>query len=645
MLTLLPFLALGLLVPLSRTVTGSWRSAALAGSIVWGVLIAAMTEGLSLIQALTANALGMCWGGVILALVALSRLWQQPSETHAASGLNSFSLFGRVLVGCVALISVVLFGVALIAPPSSWDSIVYHMPRVEHWIQNRSVAHYSTHVLRELHRNPWAEFAILHLQSLSGSDRFANLVQWLSMVGSLVAVSLIARELGADIRGQVLAVIVAAALPVGILQATTTLNDYAGAYWVICLVYFLMVLVKTSANERKHTFVSILAGASLGLALLTKATSYLQVFPFLLWYAVVGARVGIGSTLRSLVILAVLSASLNAGYLGRNLQLFGTLFGPAGSEECEKCVLTNDAMSPSLFVSNVLRNVAMHVRLPSQAVDNAVTDVIGSAHQLLKVDATDSRTTWREHSFYLVPPRFDENTEGNPVHLLLMIWSIGFVLLRWRALSPLTKQYAVLLVSAFILFCLVIKWGPHNVRYHLGYFVLWAPLIGIALGACRLPFFAAFTAAALVALAVPWLVFNIYKPLVAERNIFNTPREAQFFLAPTVEWTEAINNFRGAADFVASSACREVGIIRSPDDAVYPFWVILRNRVGESVRIEDVQVGNESRRALGDPGMLGFEPCANVTIREGSLMAVMRKPLRSPEAGATAPQPGVLGRE
>ena len=71
----------------------------------------------------------------------------------------------------------------------------------------------------------WAEIAILNLRILWGTDKPANLVQWGSLVGSLVAVSGVARLLGIGNRGRLLAVALAVSLPAAVLQATSTQND------------------------------------------------------------------------------------------------------------------------------------------------------------------------------------------------------------------------------------------------------------------------------------------------------------------------------------------------------------------------------------------------------------------------------------
>ena len=98
------------------------------------------------------------------------------------------------LAAAIALTTAVI---ALVAPPNNWDSMTYHMSRVEHWRVNNSVAHYPTNIEWQLYLNPWAEFAILQFQTLGfGSDRLANLVQWFAFVGSMVGVSLLVRILG-----------------------------------------------------------------------------------------------------------------------------------------------------------------------------------------------------------------------------------------------------------------------------------------------------------------------------------------------------------------------------------------------------------------------------------------------------------------
>jgi len=56
----------------------------------------------------------------------------------------------------------------------------------------------------------WGVLLTEATEILSGGDSFANFVQWFSMVGSVIGVTLIAAEFGADFRVQVYAALVAA---------------------------------------------------------------------------------------------------------------------------------------------------------------------------------------------------------------------------------------------------------------------------------------------------------------------------------------------------------------------------------------------------------------------------------------------------
>ena len=143
-----------------------------------------------------------------------------------------------VLLAVVFIIGVLAI-IAYVSPPNDWDSMTYHMGRVMHWLQNGSVVHYPTHIMRQLGYPPWGEFAIMHLQALAGSDRFAPLVQWVGMLGCLIGVSLIVQEFGYDTKRQLFAAVIVATIPAGILQSTSTKNNYMVSFWLVCFVFYL----------------------------------------------------------------------------------------------------------------------------------------------------------------------------------------------------------------------------------------------------------------------------------------------------------------------------------------------------------------------------------------------------------------------
>jgi hypothetical protein len=194
------------------------RQSVLSAAIVWAVLLVAMTEMLSVFHSLTfAWVLGL-WGIVILILCFICLLFNKNVAFIGRLKVAKTSLMSRLLLLWMFLIVATVGLIAWIAPPNSSDSMTYHMSRVAHWIQNQSVAHYPTNILRQLYLNPGSEFIITHFQILSGGDRLANFVQWFSMVGSTCGVSLIAKQLGAGARGQILAAVVVTTIPMGILS-------------------------------------------------------------------------------------------------------------------------------------------------------------------------------------------------------------------------------------------------------------------------------------------------------------------------------------------------------------------------------------------------------------------------------------------
>ena len=80
-------------------------------------------------------------------------------------------------------------------PTTNWDSLTYHLPRVMHWIQQRSIDHYASNNTCQIEYGPWSAFAVATLHLLRGNDQMDNLIQWFAMLSCLIVCSLIAEEL------------------------------------------------------------------------------------------------------------------------------------------------------------------------------------------------------------------------------------------------------------------------------------------------------------------------------------------------------------------------------------------------------------------------------------------------------------------
>ena len=305
-----------------------WRGAFLAASIAWGIVVALGTELLSIGQILTRGWLVALWStGILAGLLCMAWQWRQARGRPAPPARQPVRLprLGLALLSGIALIAAAVALIALVSPPNNWDSMTYHLGRVVHWIQNRSVVFFPTHILRQNQQPPWSEYAVMHFMLLGGGDRLANLVQWFAMAGSVLGVSLIARELGADWRGQLLAAVFAVSLPMGVLQGASTQNDYVLAFWLVCFVFFLLPFVRRGPVSQAML---LAMSASLALALLTKATAYVYAFPFAAVFGWVQLRaVGGRAWLSAAVVMVVVVLLVNGGHYWRNISLFGLPLG------------------------------------------------------------------------------------------------------------------------------------------------------------------------------------------------------------------------------------------------------------------------------------------------------------------------------
>ena len=570
-----------------------FRKAVLAAAVAGGVFVTLLTEILSLFGALTPRGVALGWGMALVAVGAF--LARRHRRSGAGPGLGARLARVRgldlAMAAWMALVMALTGAIALSAVPSTYDSMTYHLARVAHWAQAGSVTFYPTHVIRQLYQPPWAEYAVLHLYLLARGDRLANLVQWGAMVASVLGVSVIARQLGAGARGQLVAAFACATIPMGVLQASTTQNDYAVALWLVCLVSSLLAL--DSAPGLGPT---VAAGASLGLALLTKGTGYVYAAPFVIALVLAGRGRPLSRKIGQGLAIGLCALALNAPHYARNAELFRSPLGPGGEGEFR---YANEALSPAILASNVIRNVGLHAGTPWTAVNAGVGRAIEAAHALMGIAVNDPRATWPTTRFEVGAPTASEDLASNGLHLLLIAVALAAAL-SLRA-GRRVAAFAGCLVAAFALFCLALRWQPWHSRLHLPLFVLGSALVGVVLARLR----PAPLVIALVAMGVSPVYAVTHSPtarLQGRRSVFRMTWAEQ-------RERQAGPGYIGAARYVASSGCRDVGLVLGTDDREYFLWGLLADARWRG-RLDHVLVDNVSARRPSAASSL--EPCAIV---------------------------------
>lgn len=589
---LLPLLSFQAILLNYSTRGVSYRLAFLYASLWWGVLLTVATELLSLPHLLNQISLSSFWG--IVAITAFMLL----DHSKISLPFHSFDIRYAAVFLPLGLIVAGTFLISIISPPNTWDSMTYHMGRVVHWIQNQSVAHYPTNIIRQLYFAPWAEFAIMHLQILSGGgDYFANLVQWFAMCGSLVGATLIAEELGASRSQQLLTAVIAATIPMGILQSSSTQNDYVASFWLVCFIYFGLRLLK-----ERETRLAIPTGAALGLAILTKGTAYIYALPFVLWF-LASIITDLRQLLKYTFIIGSIFLTLNSGHYLRNTALWGN---PLAADIDH--VQTTRRDLPAVL-SNLSRNLVSNTWTSSQPLNMLQFDAISRLHTILGIDASDPATSLNGAPFVPFTLSLHEDLAGNGLHSLLILSSLPLLLFgsRNRTSSP-ARLYCLTLLSSFVLFSLLLKWNPWITRLQLPGFVLCAPLVSIAIPAHR-PWVARIIMALVTFAAIPWLFYNESRPLLGEWSIIGADRNALYFATNR----GLLDYYDQAASLIANSKdCSAVGVYGDVDAYEYPLWVLVRSRAGKVPRIEHINVENIS----GTIPLKDFTPCMQIKLHQ-----------------------------
>ena len=595
-----------------------WRESILASAVIWGTLVALSTEVMGFFHAIGRPSMVVFW--VVVLAVSLGLILRHRREIQRK--LQKPKVDGALAWGMLGVIGFYLgitFLVAIIAPPNTNDSMQYHLSRVMHWIVNRSVDFFPTPSDRQLWMPPFAEYAILHFQVLAGNDRFANMVQWMSMFGSVIAASLVASRLGAGQKGQLFAALFAVTLPMGVLQSSSTQTDYVAAFWGICLAYFAISeagrVVSGSANSLVIN--SFLMALAFGLGVLTKGTFVVCALPFLLLLlaVLIWKKRWILSAKFAALGLAVLLL-LNSSLWMKNYTTFGNPLGPATES------LGSTAFTLAAVFSTGLRNAAMQMAFDTGPANKVLYLATQKIHEILGLDINDPRTTL---GVYRIRHSVHEDFAGNNWHFIFSTLATiyAFVVFSKKFFrqgiegkqdntlpdgegfsGKLPLFYAITVLLFYLLFSALFKWQDTDSRLLLPWFLIATPLVGWAFG--RVNRYIQIGIVILLTLSsLTVLLSNPSRPLIAtgqNESILTASRmKTRFNNSP-----EVMDGYISVAVTARDLKCESIGLELDSSTPEYLIWAILSPSGRSLSQVEHLLAWPETER-YATPA---FRPCA-----------------------------------
>jgi len=341
--------------------------------------------------------------------------------------------------------------------------------------------------------------------------------------------------------------------------------------------------------------------------------------------------------LSGVVVAGLIALLTNVGPYRRNYVLFGSLLGPPE----ETGLYTNGIYSPTAVLSNVIRNVSLHLNTPVAEFNGSIEQIVIDLHSLMQINVNDPRTTYLANNYdfqyRLSTATRQEIYAGNSIHLIFIGLSSLIYVSGSRLFSGgrtyLLNLYMLAGLSMFALSCLVLKWQPFHSRQHLAFFLYFSPFIAVVVANTVKPSIMYGLAYGFLVLALPWVLLNSSRPLIptyyvkqliysaddrAPQMIANQTRLYGVFSDKDTQLFREMEPLREplvrVMDHLASATCRDFGLIEGTNtyQVEYPVWKLLERNFGNRFRLKHMLVANSSELARSNHP--DFEPCIIISF-------------------------------
>lgn len=389
----------------------------------------------------------------------------------------------NVYVWMFAMVLLAVLFLALCTVPYNWDAMTYHLPRIAHWAQNRSIAHFATCDLRQNATPPLAEFVNLQVYIFSGQkDDFLNLLQFSCFVTNAMLLYFIAKTLGATNAYCWLSSFLFVSMPIAFGEALNVQVDLFSTMWLLIFVYLLLELLQPEYRlslNKKNIWNVIMLSSCIGFGYLAKPSIFLAIMIFACW--LLGVCIQRKEKVQD--ILALIGIALGVFLLivlpevVRNLVTYGAMLN---SETGAKQLI--GTLNPAYMLVNAVKNLAMNVPNNYISVDGFVEHLVYWIAYVLKVEINSPAIAENGVGFFLHQAgEYGHDTAINPIITFFMIFVFAWLVIRRikREKLQFFEIYSWFAIFSFTICCFFVRWEPYVNRYMISYLALLCPVVAI----------------------------------------------------------------------------------------------------------------------------------------------------------------------
>ena len=493
--------------------------------LVWIVTCYVSNEILSVFHILDRSHLSVIYGIIDISLIVLICIKLGEKKDFKVYLKSFFSdvknnklslVFGGLFVG--------VFALACKTTPYNWDSMTYHLPRIMQWAQNKSVAHYVTHDIRQLTSPVLAEFINLQVYILTGKkDNIFNLLQCFSYITNAILIFHISRKLKITKNYCWLSMLLFASMPIAFGEALSTQVDHFSTLFLLIFIYYILDLVDEKHKliwNRDNIYYVIILSACIGLGYLAKPSIMFGMVFFAMWLLIVSIRRK--DYIKDVICLILLAIGIILVVISpeilRNIKTFNAISDPvAGARQLVGTI------RPFYLVVNGLMNYTMNIPNSYINCGKLVEHGVYWIAYILGVNILDPSIAEDGRKFALhLPETYDHDMAINPIVVFFATIALLSLIVRKIKKEQYDKRdkYSIVAIGVFLFFCIILRWEPFVARYMLSYLALLCPVISIWLWKFKNSHRAAFVSGIITLMCITEIInlFGYHGNIVLQRK-------------------------------------------------------------------------------------------------------------------------------